>query len=113
MAGTKDYLSNLKLRLSYGKSGNNRTSDYAWQGTYGTAPVVIDGKQTMGLAVSKIGNNYLEWESTKALNVGLDFGFFDNRLTGEVEYYNKNTTGILFTPSIYMTMGFKTELLRI
>ena len=57
----KDYLSNLKLRLSYGKSGNNRTSDYAWQGTYGTAPVVIDGKQTMGLAVSKIGNNYLEW----------------------------------------------------
>ena len=110
MAGTKDYLSNLKLRLSYGKSGNNRTSDYAWQGTYGTAPVVIDGKQTMGLAVSKIGNNYLEWESTKALNVGLDFGFFDNRLTGEVEYYNKNTTGILFTPSIYMTMGFKTAV---
>ena len=37
MAGTKDYLSNLKLRLSYGKSGNNRTSDYAWQGTYDTS----------------------------------------------------------------------------
>ncbi len=108
MKNTSDYLSNLKLRISYGEVGNNRTSDYAWQATYATANVIMDGKQTSGLIMKKIGNNSLEWESTKSMNIGLDFGFFNNRLSGEIDYYDKKTTGILYTPSLYLTMGNKT-----
>ena len=67
---------------------------------YSTNKVVINSSPTTGLAISKLGNSFLEWESTTTTNVGIDLGFFNNRLTGEFDWYNKMTTGILFTPSI-------------
>ncbi|MBQ0078035.1 MAG: TonB-dependent receptor [Bacteroidales bacterium] len=107
MQDTAGWLSNLKLRASWGKVGNNRTSDYAWQGTYGIQNVVADGQESIGLAMNKIGNTSLEWETTTSTDFGLDFGMFDSRLTGEIDIYDKNTTGILYVPSMYLTMGIK------
>ena len=59
-----------------------------------------------GLALAGISNVDLTWESTKVLNVGLDFGFFNNRLTGTVDWFNKKTTGILINlpaPAVHGT----------
>lgn len=105
MEQTKDYLSNLKLRFSWGKVGNNNSGNYDWQATYAAKSVVIDNTMISGLAVSKNGNKFLEWETTTSSDIGLDFGFLNNRLTGELDYYHKKTTGILFTPALYLTMG--------
>lgn len=107
MQGASGWLSNLKLRASYGSVGNCRTGDYAWQAVYNIKKVVANGGDTFGLVQSKIGNEDLKWETTVSANVGLDAGFFDDRLTLEFDAYDKNTKGILYTPSLYLTMGTK------
>lgn len=106
MEGTEDWLSNLKLRASWGKAGNNQgIGNYAWQAVYATQNVVVDGSGSKGLYISSLSNADLKWETTATTDIGLDMGFFDNRLTAEIDYYRKNTTDILYTPTIYMTMG--------
>lgn len=106
MDGTEDWLSNLKLRASWGEAGNNQgIGNYAWQAVYATQNVVVDGSATKGLYISSLSNADLKWETTATTDIGLDLGFFDNRLTAEIDYYRKNTTDILYTPTIYMTMG--------
>lgn len=105
MQGASSWLSNLKLRASWGVTGNNNSGNYAWQSNFTSVNVVSMGVDAKGLLVTELGNNSLQWETTKTGDVGVDFGFLDNKLTGEVDAYIKNTTGILFRPSIYMTMG--------
>lgn len=106
MDGTEDWLSNLKLRASWGKAGNNQgIGNYAWQAVYATQKVVLDGSPTTCLYISSLSNADLKWETTATTDIGFDLGFFDNRLTAEIDYYRKHTTDILYTPSIYMTMG--------
>ena len=105
MQGASDYLSNLKLRVSWGKTGNNSTGNYDWQANYATGNVVIDGEGTKGLVRKKLSNDKLHWESTATTDIGLDFGFFNHRLTGEIDYYNKYTSDILYHPELYLSMG--------
>ncbi|MDR2627782.1 MAG: TonB-dependent receptor [Dysgonamonadaceae bacterium] len=98
-------LSYLKLRLSYGQTGNNSTGDYDWQANYATGNVVVDGLVGKGLVQKKISNSLLQWESTATTDIGVDFGLFKNRLTGELDLYDKYTTQILYAPELYLTMG--------
>lgn len=106
MAGTRPWLSSLKLRASWGQTGNNQgISNFAWQATYASRKVTIDGSNATGLYIASMSNINLKWETTTTTDIGIDAGFFDNRLTAEVDYYYKNTTDILFTPSTYLTMG--------
>ena len=90
-------LSNLKLRLSYGALGNNSVGDYDYQSLYTTSGnnYVLANQMVPGLALAGISNTGLTWESTKVFNVGVDFGFFNNHLSGTVDFFNKKTTGIL------------------
>lgn len=101
-------LSNLKLRLSYGALGNNSVGNYDYQSLYTTSGnnYVLGNLMVTGLALAGISNSGLTWESTKVLNVGLDFGFFNNRLTGTVDWFHKKTTGILINlpaPAVHGT----------
>ena len=101
-------LSNLKLRLSYGALGNNSVGNYDYQSLYTTSGnnYVLGNLMQTGLALAGISNSDLTWESTKVLNVGLDFGFFNNRLTGTVDWFHKKTTGILINlpaPAVHGT----------
>ena len=105
MGFAEDWLSNLKLRASWGQMGNCASGNYDWQASYVTNKVVVDGKPSTGLAINKLSNTALEWESTTTTNIGLDWGMFNNRLTGEIDLYEKYTDGILYTPSIPITMG--------
>lgn len=106
MENSRRWLSSLKLRASWGQTGNNSIGNYAWQATYDTSNVVVDGTPTTGLYISSMSNENLAWETTSTTDIGIDFGMFDNRFTGEVDYYSKSTTDILYTPPIYYTMGF-------
>lgn len=98
-------LSNLKLRASYGKTGNNSVGYYDWQALYSIKNATVDGTPSKGFAMTSLSNEYLGWETTHTLDIGLDYGFFNNRLFGEVDLYNRRTTDILFTPSLYLTTG--------
>lgn len=106
MAGTKGWLDNLKLRASWGQTGNNQgIGNFAWQATYKAGNVVVDGSNATGLYIASMSNINLKWETTTTTDVGVDAAFLKGRLTSELDYYFKNTTDILFTPSTYLTMG--------
>ena len=90
------WLSNLKLRLGWGMTGNQSISAYATQNTYGNVEYATGGGQnTVGLHPSKIANPDLKWEATTQINAGIDLGFFKNRLTLSVDAYHKETNVIL------------------
>jgi len=101
-------IDNLKLRASYGKLGNNGIGNYEWQAMYNTVNYSFANVKTAGLASTTLANTLLEWESTTSTDIGLDFGFLKNRLSGEIDFYDKTTDGILYRPDIYLTLGEKT-----
>lgn len=100
-----DWLSNLKLRASWGKLGNNSIGNYDWQSVYSSANYSTGQAITSGIAITSIANAALTWEETSVTNVGVDYGFFGNKLSGGFDIYNKLTSGILYTPDMYMIMG--------
>ena len=105
MSGASSWMDNLKIRASWGVTGNNNSGNYAWQGTFDSVDIVSGGEEVSGLIMKALGNRNLEWETTKTGDIGIDFGFFGSRLTGEIDGYIRNTTGILYQPAIFMTMG--------
>lgn len=108
MEKTRSWMDSFKLRLSWGKLGNNGGDDvgnYEYQALYNITDYSFGGKQVSGLAQMSISNSLLSWESAATTNIGLDFAFLKNRLTAEFDIYDKKTTGILYRPNIYITMG--------
>lgn len=99
------WMDNLKLRASWGKLGNNSIGNYDWQSVYSAANYSTGQALTSGIAITSIANAALTWEETAVTNIGLDYGFLDNKLTGNIEVYDKLTSGILYTPDMYMVMG--------
>ncbi|MDL2212344.1 TonB-dependent receptor [Bacteroides sp. OttesenSCG-928-D19] len=105
MENTRDFLSNLKLRASWGQLGNTTSGYYSWQATYGAVNYSFDGNIYDGLHQKKIANPLLHWEAVTASNIALEAGFLNNRLTFEADLYTRTTKGILAIPSVYLTMG--------
>lgn len=98
MNGASSWLNQLKLRASYGSLGNNATTSYyMYQSLFATANYVLNGSIAGGLAQAVLANPNLTWEKTYMTNVGLDFAFLNNRLSGSVDVYNKDTKGILIS----------------
>ncbi|WP_158275662.1 TonB-dependent receptor [Marinilabilia rubra] len=90
-----DVLSNLKLRASYGQTGNSGIGDKAFE-YYGTRGEYMFGDIVVTpVTKTQLGNSDLKWETTKEFNVGLDFGFYKNRISGTLEYYNKVVDDLL------------------
>lgn len=112
MEGTRNWLDNLKLRVSYGSLGNNtlganRDNDgnYISQSLFSQANYVLGRSVAMGLAQTAIANANLTWETTHVANVGLDFTMFGNRLSGTIEFFDKFTDGILIDLPAPMVHG--------
>ncbi|WP_304198771.1 TonB-dependent receptor [Flavobacterium alvei] len=123
-------VSNLKLRAGYGEVGNQNIGDNARFGLYearygpnqnayypdffnqyysvGTA-YDLNGSNTgnlpSGFVSIQAANPDLKWETTKEANVGIDFGFFGDKLTGSFDYFSRNTEGILIVPPIASAVG--------
>lgn len=96
------WLSNLKLRVSYGLLGNNAVGgddqnkgNYDALSTYSTTNYILNNALAMGLSQTAISNAKLTWETTKIADVGVDFGFFGNRLNGTIDYFHKKAGNIL------------------
>ncbi|BEH00281.1 SusC/RagA family TonB-linked outer membrane protein [Bacteroides sedimenti] len=90
-----NWLSNLKLRASYGSLGNNAVGNYDALSVYATTNYILNNALATGLSQTAIANANLTWESTNIADIGLDFGAYNNKLTGTVDYFYKKTDGIL------------------
>ena len=103
MKGTQDWLSNLKVRLSYGTAGNNRISSglmyttYTMAGNTGKAPFFDETRGAMLEHGSNLYNPNLKWETTTSWNFGFDFGFLKDRITGSLDYYTRKTKDLIAT----------------
>ncbi|MEO6734663.1 MAG: SusC/RagA family TonB-linked outer membrane protein [Ferruginibacter sp.] len=105
------YLDNLKLRLSYGENGNPSVGAYATFPNINSTQTILLGGTTQRVGyLGNLANKNLDWEKTTALNIGLDFGIFKNKLSGSFNAYNSNTTDLLLTRAIPIINGFTTVL---
>ena len=106
MDGTDNWLNEFKLRSAYGLTGNVPTSN---SGKFLILKNGLRGDVTPRVPYNFVRfpeNQSLRWENTENLNVGLDFGFFNNRISGSVDWYRKTTSDVLGTTVADPTTGF-------
>lgn len=108
-----DWLSDLKLRASWGETGNFLIPNYASIGLLSSYNTTFDGSLTNGIAPSTISNQDLSWEKTTSFDVGLDFGFLNDRIYGSLEYFKSTTTDLLLAVQIPSALGFSNALTNI
>lgn len=112
MQGTQEWLSSLKLRLSYGTAGNNRinsgltTSTFSLASNTSKAPFIGDVRNTMLSLATNLANPRLKWETTITRNLGFDYGFWDNRISGSLDLYWNTTKDLLMRTEIPSLTGY-------
>ncbi|QHV97836.1 TonB-dependent receptor [Spirosoma endbachense] len=98
--------SNLKMRLSYGQVGNSTVNPYSTQATLLNTGYDFDGTAAYGFAPATLANKDLRWERSKEFNLGIDFGFFKNRIAASLELYNRKTVDLILNQKIPTVTGF-------
>jgi TonB-dependent starch-binding outer membrane protein SusC len=108
--GLTDVFDDLKIRVSYGVTGNSQIP--AYQSTSDLSPrnYVFNGVLASGYAATRVANPDLKWEQTKMFNAGLDMSFLSNRLSVSLDYFDNKTTDLLLYISIPQSTGFGTML---
>jgi hypothetical protein len=106
MSGTNNWLSELKLRVSYGVTGNQAISPYQTQGTLIRTTYSFDETTGFGYRPQTLANKELKWESTSVINLGLDFSLFKGRISGNIDVYDTDTYDLLMYRKLPITTGF-------
>ena len=101
------FVNNLKLRASYGTTGNAEIGNYTWIQTYGYGGSLNYNSQPGG-GFNGIGNLNLTWEKDNQANVGIDASFLKSRLNVIIDYYDKEASRLLFANPLSQTTGFST-----
>lgn len=104
-------LTNLKLRASYGTVGNTAINPYQTLGALSSVNYNFGSTNLTGAYPTSVPNPNLTWEYTSTLNLGLDFGFFDGRITGAVDAYHQYTRSLLLPLSLPPTSGIPNSIL--
>ena len=107
MEGTRDWLDNLKLRVSYGTSGNDNISAALWRETWVTKTISVDGVNKVVYQPGELmANPDLNWETTTSRNIGLDFGILRGKVRGSLDFYWNTTKDILMKVPINPSTGY-------
>ncbi|MCK0130587.1 TonB-dependent receptor [Flavobacteriaceae bacterium F08102] len=131
-----NWISNLKLRASYGVTGNDRLNTgsvdpdvssststlstgnilvdyYPSLALLGATTAVVDGILVAGFNPANIANAELQWERLVEVNPGIDFGFFNNRIAGSFDYYQRTSDQLLLNNPVSVTTGFDAALVNL
>lgn len=104
------WLSNLKLRASWGLTGNNRiggNSAYGAIGSSNDTGYIFDSEYIYGYLPSRLTNNSLKWETTRQVDLGIDFSVFRNRIQLTVDWYHKKTKDLLLNADLTPSSGYR------
>ena len=99
------FFNQLKLRTSYGITGNAGIGNYEWIPQISFSGIDYDGRP--GGVPGTIGNRNLTWEESKSFNLGLDFAVANNRVSGTIEYFNRESDNLLLDVPVSRTTGFR------
>ena len=109
-----DLFNELKVRASWGQTGNQEIGNYASQLTFGNGQSVVFNETVEGsLMPLRIANPDLKWETTTQINVGLDARILNNRITATLDYFTKNTTDLLFNLPLPASSGYSSILMNV
>lgn len=116
MEPTRSWLSNLKLRASWGKNGNDNIPEFGYTAltamNYNTL-FGRDAQKYIGSKAARLANPDLKWEESEQTDIGLDFGFFNNALTFSADYYIKKTNGMIIDMPIPAYIGEERPLANV
>jgi len=107
------FLSDMKLRTSYGETGNNNIGNYAHIATINYESYPFGGGAVGGYAPSQFANSMLTWEKQKSFNVGMDVSLFESRLSFNVDYFKTTNHKLLLNVYVPLITGFNTSLQNI
>jgi TonB-linked SusC/RagA family outer membrane protein len=99
-------ISDMKLRVSYGFVGNSAVSPYSTQARLINTPYDFGGTSAYGFAPLNLADKSLKWEKSQELNIGIDMGFIDNRITASLEIYDRKTVDLIYKEQIPTSTGF-------
>ena len=99
-------ISDLKLRVSYGFVGNSAVSPYSTQARLINTPYDFGGASAYGFAPQNLADKSLRWEKSQELNIGVDMGFIDNRISASFEFYDRKTVDLIYKEQIPTSTGF-------
>ena len=108
-----EIIDNLKLRLSYGQTGNQGIPAYGSFSVLGVSNTIFSGNVNAGLAVTSLPNPDLKWEFTDQYDIGLDISLFDRKLNLSTDIYYKRTEDLLLQVPIPMSTGFGSRLTNV
>jgi len=102
-----ELFSELKLRAGYGEIGNQGIDNFETITTFQAGSnAIIGGTTVSGAVPARIANQDLKWETTKEINIGVDFSLANNRFSGSIDYFDRNTYDQLFQQPVPLTTGF-------
>ena len=114
LASTKDWMDNLKLRLSLGTSGNDQIASGLTETLWTTSSATVNGESVTIYQPGKtLGNPDLKWETTISRNIGLDFSFWNGKLNGSFDLYHNTTKDVLMLVPCDPTTGFSYQMQNI
>ncbi|MCH5600216.1 SusC/RagA family TonB-linked outer membrane protein [Niabella ginsengisoli] len=113
-----NFVNDLKLRLSYGQSGNNRIANDSWRFLFGPSQNRPYGAGDLPntyytIVNSSLPNPNLQWETTVSRNLGLDFSLFKNKLSGVIDVYKNTVKGLIIDNAIPSNTGFTSQLINL
>ncbi|WP_345947969.1 TonB-dependent receptor [Mucilaginibacter sp. PAMB04274] len=104
------WINTLKLRGSYGKSGNEAIGVYGTITTDNSVRFPFNGVSLVGLQAGNLGNVNLQWETTKSGNIGIDFAVLNSRISGTLDFYHNITDGLLLRRVLPAVTGYANVL---
>jgi outer membrane receptor protein involved in Fe transport len=106
--------SNLKVRMGYGGTGNDRVNNYVYMSTFGPTGVSLSEESDLygGVVGTRLPNPNLKWESNYQFDAGVDMGFLNDRLSVTADYYRKTTKNLLLDIPIEQIYGFNSQLIN-
>ncbi|MDM1294132.1 TonB-dependent receptor [Sphingobacterium sp. N143] len=104
------WLSNLKLRTSYGETGNSEIGSYQSLARFSPTLTTMDGNPVNAVRPTNVANPNLTWETTKQTDAGLDIGILKSRINLSIDYYYKKTINLLYQVPLPLYSGFTTAL---
>jgi TonB-linked SusC/RagA family outer membrane protein len=106
-------ISDLKIRASYGITGNQEINQYQSLSALGTANYNFNNALSIGYAPTRIANPNLKWETTAQTDIGIDLGLFTNRIVITADWYKKKTSDLLYNVPLPISSGYSTSLQNI
>ena len=111
MEGTRDWLDNLKIRVSFGTSGADNIDSSLWKSTWTTEQITVDSNTVTTYVPGDMQENPdLKWETTTQRNFGIDFGFLNNRIHGSIDAYWNTTKDLLIVVPVNSTSGYSYQM---